>query len=88
MFIRAPIRRICTVCCARTANGHPAAVPPSNLMNSRRFIAPPHNSSATVGFYSEQGEPAVLSITKSVFGYTTRGRVYLGLSRDYSMSTL
>src|SRR5262249_24358508 len=36
--ISTPIRCIRSVCCARAANGHAAAAPPSSAMNSRRFV--------------------------------------------------
>src|SRR5215475_14054079 len=35
------MRRMRSPCCARTASGHPAAVPPRSVMNSRRRIASP-----------------------------------------------
>src|SRR5262249_20797308 len=35
--INTPLRRIRPPCCARAANGHVAAAPPSNAMNSRRL---------------------------------------------------
>src|SRR5262249_40291424 len=34
-------------CCARAANGHPAAAPPTSVMKSRRFTGCPSNR----GFY-------------------------------------
>jgi hypothetical protein len=39
--IKASTRRKRSGCCARAASGHPAAAPPSTLMNSRRFIRLP-----------------------------------------------
>src|SRR5262249_44156812 len=36
--INTPLRRIRPPCCARAANGHVAAAPPSNAMNSRRLM--------------------------------------------------
>jgi len=40
MVIEAPLRYPITgiaCCCARAANGHATAAPPSSVMNSRRF---------------------------------------------------
>jgi hypothetical protein len=52
------MRRIRLGCCARTASGHVAAVPPTSVMNSRRFIADPkpkdHRSIAGQGRASQQ----------------------------------
>src|SRR5262249_4884421 len=39
--VNTPIRRICSVCCARAASGQAAAAPPSSDMNVRRFIRSP-----------------------------------------------
>jgi len=33
--------RLVRSCCARAANGHEVAVPPTSVMNSRRLIASP-----------------------------------------------
>jgi uncharacterized protein YchJ len=33
-----PMRRTRSLCCARAANGHTAAAPPSSVMKSRRLI--------------------------------------------------
>ena len=41
VVISTPMRRIRSGCCARAANGHAAAAPPSSVMNSRRFIRSP-----------------------------------------------
>src|SRR5262249_11740855 len=39
----------CSPCCARTATGHPAAAPPSSVMNSRRFIRSPRRRGRAAG---------------------------------------
>jgi hypothetical protein len=39
--IRMPTRRTWSDCCARTVSGHPIAVLPKSLMNSRRLMASP-----------------------------------------------
>src|SRR4249919_548920 len=36
--ISTPMRRLRSACCALAAIGHPAAAPPSSVMNSRRFV--------------------------------------------------
>jgi hypothetical protein len=37
----APTRRMRLPCCARAASGQAVAVPPSSMMNSRRFMGLP-----------------------------------------------
>ena len=41
-----PMRRVLSLCCARAANGHATAAPPSTAMNSRRFIQSPRRPRA------------------------------------------
>src|SRR6516165_10228397 len=36
-----PMRRVRSGCCARAARGHPAAAPPTSVMNSRRLTGRP-----------------------------------------------
>ena len=40
-IIKSPIRRLRPGCCARAASGHPAAAPPTSVMNSRRLTGRP-----------------------------------------------
>src|SRR5262249_17159083 len=40
-----PTRRIRSPCCARATSGHAATIPPSNVMNSRRFTRSPRHAS-------------------------------------------